>query len=55
MFKRENLVLIEKYGRFVEYIYKPTINTNRKHKVARDALVWAPTLTTTKRIGINEN
>lgn len=41
MFRRENLVLIEKYSRFVEYIYKPTINTNRKHKVARDALVGA--------------
>lgn len=41
MFRRENLVLIEKYNRFVGYIYNPVINSNRKHKIARDALIAA--------------
>ncbi|WP_435659253.1 hypothetical protein [Ignatzschineria indica] len=38
---KENLIIIEKYNRFVNYVYNPLINTNRKHKVARDALLQA--------------
>ena len=38
---KEHLIIIEKYNRFVNYVYNPLINTNRKHKVARDSLLQA--------------
>lgn len=37
--EKEQLVLIKNYNKFVDYVYNPIINTNRKHKILRDKVL----------------